>query len=312
VRSCGRRVIERAALALSGFSLLVPVTARAAEGGSTEYLGGYAAFAAGYFPPDPGAYLSNELYYYEASISRVAFHGRLAFGISTDMFFDTVQWTQVTSYRFLGGSFGFGLALPIGYDEVRAYLQPLNIERSASATGLGDLVLVPGILGWHSGDWYGNFALSVYAPTGEYNENQPLSLSRHFWALDGTFSGSFLTDWGFDLSASLGYTTNWENPDTQYKSGAVVHLDAALGQYLSHHFKVGVVGYAVVQVTPDSGAGAILGPFESDIYAAGAALEYDGRLHSRDMSVQLRWYREFAGQNHLAGNAVYLTLDLQL
>jgi hypothetical protein len=312
VRPRRRAPFARAVAHLGVLLLLASVGARAAEGGSTEYLGGYTAFAAGYVPPDPGAYLTSELYYYDASISRVAFHGRLAVTVGTDMYFDTLQWTQVTSHTLLGGSFGFGLALPFGYDQVRASLQPVNIKRSTSAFGLGDLVLVPGFLGWHSGDWYANFALSVYAPTGEYDPNQPLSLSRHFWALDSAFSGSLLTDWGFDLSASLGYTVNWENPDTQYKSGDVVHLDLALGQYLSHHFKVGLVGYAVVQVTPDSGSGAILGPFESDVYAAGAALEYDTKLRAREMSLQLRWYREFAAQNHLAGNALYLTLDLQL
>jgi hypothetical protein len=312
VSRCGSTGLRPAAPPLGVLLLLSSLRVLGAEGGSTEYLGGYTAFAAGYVPPDAGAYLTSALYYYDASISRVAFHGRLAFTVGTDMYFDTLQWTQVTSHSLLGGSFGFGLALPFGYDEVRASLQPLNIERSTSACGFGDVVIVPGFLGWHRGDWYANFALSVYAPTGEYDPNQPLSLSRHFWAVDSAFSGSFLTDWGFDLSASLGYTVNWENPDTQYKSGDVLHLDLALGQYLSHHFKIGLVGYAVVQVTADSGSGAILGPFKSDIYAAGAGMEYDTRWRSREMSLQLRWYREFAAQNHLAGNAAYLTLDLQL
>jgi hypothetical protein len=293
--------------------LLGPVlAARAAEGGSTEYIGGYTGFAAGYVPPGPGSYLTNEFYYYEAGISRLAVHDRLALTVTTDVYFDNLQWSVVTAHSLLGGSFGFGLALPIGYVDVAASINPPGLERSATAFGLGDLVLVPAFLGWHSGDWYANFALSAFAPTGQYNPNQPVNLSKRFWAIDAAFSGSLLTAHGFDLSASLGYTVNFENADTDYRSGDVVHLDLAVGQYLSHHFKVGLVGYAVVQVTADSGSGAFLGPFESDVYAAGAGLEYDSTLRAHEMSVQLRWYREFEARNHLQGNALYLTLDLPL
>ena len=269
---------------LWGLLLAVPAAcALGAEGGSTEYVGGYTGFAAGYLPQDPGTYFTSEFYYYDGGISRLVANGRIAFSISTHTYFDNLALTELTHYSFLGGNYGFG-----------------------------DIAFVPLILGWRSGAWSANFTLSVIAPTGEYNENQPVSLSKHFWAVDGAYSGSYLTERGFDMSFSLGYTVNRENPDTHYKSGDVTHLDLALGQYLNRVFKVGVVGYAVVQVTGDSGSGAPLGPFKSNIYAAGAALEFDPKMGGRDVSWQLRWYREFDARNHLAGNAVYLTTDLKL
>jgi hypothetical protein len=296
-----------------GVLLLAPAALSwGAECGSTEYIGGYTAFAAGYVPADPGTYFTSEFYYYEASISRLAANGHIALSASTDEYIENLELTQLTRYSILGGSYGFGMVLPFGYCGAQAEIKPLGFERSASAFGFADLTLVPLFLGWHNGDWYANFALSVIAPTGEYNSNQPINLSKHFWAVDAAYSGSFLSAHGLDLSFSLGYTVNFENPDTHYKSGDVVHLDLALGQYLTPVFKVGLVGYAVVQVTDDSGSGAILGPFRSNVYAAGAALEYDPKVGGKDVSLGLRWYREFAAQNHLAGNAVYLTADLQL
>jgi hypothetical protein len=263
-------------------------------------------------PPDAGFYLTQELYYYTASISRLAVHERLALRVSTDEYFDNIQLSVVTSHTLLGGAFGFALALPVGYVDVAGSISPPGVERRASAFGLGDLTLVPAFLGWHSGDWYSNLALSVFTPTGQYSPNQPVNLSHRYWAIDTSFSGSFLSAHGLDLSASLGYTVNFENPDTDYRSGDVAHLDVALGQYLNHHFKIGLVGYAVMQVTGDSGAGAFLGPFKSNVYGAGAGLEYDSQPRGREMSLQLRGYREFDAQNHLAGDAFYLTLDLQL
>jgi hypothetical protein len=306
ITACARQGLVGLLLALSS------CCASGAEGGSTEYIGGYTGFAAGYVPPDPGTYFTSEAYYYEGGVSRLVANGRIAASISTDIYFENLQLTELTPYSLLGGTYGFGVDVPFGYCGVEAAISPIGFERSASAFGFGDIVLVPAFLGWHAGDWYANFAVSIFAPTGEYNENQPLSLSKHFWAVDGSYSGSFLTERGFDLSFSLGYTVNRENPDTHYKSGDVTHLDLALGQYLNPLFKLGLVGYAVVQVTGDSGAGAILGAFKSNIYAAGAALEFDPKIRGKDLSWQLRWYREFDARNHLAGNALYLTTDLKL
>ncbi len=293
---------------------LIAASGRApgAEGGSTEYVGGYTGFAAGYVPPDPGTYLTSEFYYYDGRTRILAAQGKLALEVSTQIYFETIQLTQLTSWHLLGGEFGFGIAVPFGYCGVRAALEPFDVERSAATRGFGDLALAPAVLAWHTGPWYANVALSVFAPTGEYDPNQAVSLSKHFWAVDAAASFSYLSERGLDLSFSLGYTVNFENPDTHYRSGDVVHLDVALGQYLTRRFKIGAVGYAVVQVTGDSGAGAILGPFKSDIYAAGLGIELDPTILGHEVSFQLRGYREFQAQNHLAGNAAYLTTDLKL
>src|SRR5579863_499638 len=241
-----RTLSERLRRGLLGVLLGLPVACTwGAEGGSTEYVGGFTGFAAGYLPPDPGTYFTSEFYYYDGGVAKLVANGRIALSIRTATYFENLALTQLTRYSLLGGTFGFGIEVPVGYFRAQAALQPLGFERSASAVGFGDIALVPLLLGWRSGDWSANFALSIIAPTGEYNENQPVSLSKHFWAVDGAYSGSFLTERGFDLSFSLGYTVNRENPDTHYKSGDVTHLDLALGQYLNRVFKVGLVGYAV-------------------------------------------------------------------
>ena len=297
-----------------GAALTLPIILPAwgAEGASTEYIGGYTGFAAGYVPADPGTYFSNYLYFYSASTSVVPVNGHPALDVSTDVYFEIAQFTWVTKYQLLGGNYGFGIGVPLGYVSVDVGVPPIGVDESTSAFGFGDAILVPALIAWHKGNFHSNFGISVFAPTGEYNKNHALNLSKNFWAIDGSYAGSYLTETGFDLSGALGYTVNFENPATHYKSGDVVHLDLAIGQNLSKQFKVGVVGYAVVQVTGDSGSGAVLGSFESDVYAAGLAAEYDSKIGSKDVSMQLRWYREFDAKNHLEGNAVYLTASLQL
>jgi len=292
--------------------LSLPACAWGAEGASTEYVGGFTGFAAGYVPTDPGTYLANYLYYYNGSTAAVAVNGKVALNVSTSVYIEIPQLTYITKLTLFGGNYGFGIAVPVGYVNVEVGINPVGVDRSASTFGLGDSILVPAVVGWHSGNWHTNFALSVFAPTGQYDQNQAINLSKHFWAIDGSYSASFLTDTGFDLSGCLGYTVNFENPTTHYKSGDVVHLDLAVGQNLSKQWKAGLGGYAVVQITGDSGSGATLGSFESDIYALGAILGYSAKLGQSDVDLQLRWYREFDAKNHLEGNAIYLTAALKL
>jgi hypothetical protein len=298
---------------LLGSLLLMPATCIwAAEGGSTEYIGGFAGFAAGYVPPVPGWYFADDLYYYDASISALAVNGKVALNVSTTVVFDIAELMTVTDLKILGGNYAAAIALPIGNVKVDVGINPLGIRGSTSTFGIGDAILIPALVGWHAGNWHTAYALSVFCPTGEYDPNKALNLSKNFWAIDNAYSASYLTATGLDLSGSLGYTVNFENSRTHYKSGDVVHLDLAFGQNLSKELKVGIVGYAVIQVSGDSGSGANLGSFESNIYGAGPAVGYSTKIGATDLSMQLRWYREFEEKNHLEGNGVYLTLALKL
>jgi hypothetical protein len=307
------RVPESALMRILAAALALPPTgAWAAEGGSTEYLGGFTGFAAGYVPPAPGVYFANDLYFYDGNISALAVNGKVALNVSTDLVFEVPEFTAVTKLKILGGDYGAAIAVPIGYVNIDVGIHPVGIDRSASTAGFGDAILVPALIGWHTGNWHTAYVLSVFCPIGRYDPNDALNLSKNFWAIDNAYSVSFLTPTGLDLSGSLGYTVNFENGQTHYKSGDVMHLDLAFGQNLSKEFKIGIGAYAVVQVSGDSGSGATLGSFESNIYGAGPVLGYTAKIGDSDISLQLRWYREFEAKNHLEGDGVYLTAALKL
>ena len=84
---------------------------------------------------------------------------------STSVYFEIPQITCITKLTLFGGNYGFGIAVPVGYVSVDVGITPVGIDRSASSFGLGDSILVPAIVGWHSGNWHTNLALSVFAPT---------------------------------------------------------------------------------------------------------------------------------------------------
>jgi hypothetical protein len=70
---------------------------------------------------------------------------------------------------------------------------------------------------------------------------------------------------------------NTENPDTDYHSGNIVHVDASVQQIVplgSGFFNVGVGAWYFEQVTGDSGAGARLGDFKGRTAGLGPVLDY--------------------------------------
>src|SRR5215469_7628928 len=141
-----------------GAALMLPIILPAwgAEGASTEYIGGYTGFAAGYVPSDPGTYFSNYLYFYSASTSVVPVNGHPALDVSTDVYFEIAQFTWVTKYQLLGGNYGFGIGVPLGYVSVDVGVPPIGVDESTSAFGFGDAILVPALVAWHSGNFHSN------------------------------------------------------------------------------------------------------------------------------------------------------------
>src|SRR5215471_18128983 len=87
----------RAGVIAALLMLLIVRPASGAEGASTEYIGGYTGFAAGYVPPDPGTYFGGYLYFYSGSTSAVAVNGHAALDVSTDVYFAISQFTRVTT-----------------------------------------------------------------------------------------------------------------------------------------------------------------------------------------------------------------------
>jgi hypothetical protein len=106
---------------------------------------------------------------------------------------------------------------------------------------------------------------------GAYEPDRLSNLGIGHGAIDaGGGYTYFNPETGREASATLGFTYNFENTDTDYKNGVDMHLDWGASQFLNEHFFVGAVGYYYQQLTDDSGSGATLGPFKSRARCGGA------------------------------------------
>jgi hypothetical protein len=68
---------------------------------------------------------------------------------------------------------------------------------------------------------------------------------------------------------------------------------------------LGAVAYVMIQTTPDSGAGARLGSFESRVYGVGPILTLTlGAATPTPLTLLVKWYHEFDAEHTFEGNVV--------
>jgi hypothetical protein len=150
-------------------------------------------------------------------------------------------------------------------------------------------------------------------PVGAYDKGRLANIGTNHWALDAGGGYTYLDEkTGRELSAVLGFTYNFKNPDTDYQSGVDAHLDWAASQFLSEQWQVGLVGYFYQQVSGDSGAGAVLGDFKSRVYAVGPQVGYFFPVGGSKWYLNLKGFYEFEAKNRPEGWNVWLTVSLPL
>jgi hypothetical protein len=75
---------------------------------------------------------------------------------------------------------------------------------------------------------------------------------------------------------------------------------------------LGVVGYAMIQTTGDSGAGARLGSFESRVYGIGPIATFTTSADpAKALTVLAKWYHEFEAKDTFEGDVVDVAVSFK-
>lgn len=311
-----RRIVPFAAA-----TLFASIAAHADEGGVSFWAPGqFGSFSA--LPGEPG--WSVPLVYYHVSENaggqkNFIVGGNLTAGIDAKgdllFFFPTYTWAQPV----LGGQAAFGVGWAVGHLRGTADILitprqgiPVEAKRTDTVSGGSDLYGL-GTLKWHDGN--NNYlAYTMFgAPTGAYQLGRLANISTNHWSIDGGGGYTYLdSKKGHEFSIVGGFTNNFKNPDTDYKNGIDSHIDWAASQFLSEQLHVGVVGYFFHQLTGDSGSGATLGDFKSQVAGIGPQAGYFFPLSKSKGYVNLKGYWEFAAQNRAEGWNLWLSLALPL
>ena len=321
------------ALAFTALVVFSPQTARADESGISFWLPGlYGSLAA--TPVTPGWSIA-AIYYHAnvgasgaAAASREFQVGRFSPTVNIDL---NVALRGQADLMLIAPTYTF--ATPVLGGQLSATLASVYGRNSASLAGTlttaaGPIVttrngfledalvsygdLYPTLkLKWNNGVHnymvYGTGAV----PVGDYNPGRLSNIGLGHGAID--FGGGYTylnPTTGTEFSGVGGFTYNFTNPDTQYRSGIDFHFDWGASKFLSKQVFVGFVGYAYQQITDDFGQPAALGGFRSRVLGIGPQIGYIFPIGANHAFLGLKGYGEFDAANRASGWNTWLTFSI--
>jgi hypothetical protein len=181
---------------------------------------------------------------------------------------------------------------------------------SDSTIGFGDLI-PQFALRWNAGVHNYMTYITGDIPVGAYQSTRIANIGIGHGAIDaGGGYTYFNPQTGHEFSGVLGFTYNFENPDTKYQSGVDMHFDWGASQFLSKQVQVGLVGYAYQQLGCDSGSGNRVGCFRSRVAAIGPQVGFIFPVGDMQGYLNFKGYREFAAENRPEGWNAWVTFAI--
>jgi outer membrane protein OmpA-like peptidoglycan-associated protein len=302
--NCGQGAALAATLVLGA---LVPCVSAAAEGGGSNYMPGtYGDFGAGMSPP---SYLRNDVIFYEAGIGPRPINGGLDPGFEQDLWMDRLTLGGFMDSGSSGAKFGIELQIPYVFDLTVTQNPggpPFNSFASPRDHAFGDPTIKPQIA-WGAGPHYGKVSVGVVAPWGTHDEGNVLSVGRHYWSFDPSFSHTYRSDSGWDVSTTVGFMINLENHQSgpNYESGDEAHIDALIGKHFGENFALGVTGYWYHQIDDDKGP--IPPPLEIGYQGDSTGYGPVIMFGNKNVSLVAKWIYENYADNRLRGDLYSLS-----
>ncbi|SFU20804.1 transporter [Mesorhizobium sp. YR577] len=286
------------------------------EAGATEAVAGryvpglYAGPGAGIVPPAPGVYWGvSNIYYHGSTSAQVPFGDRnIAFGLEADQWVTALAGVYVPELDLPGNwTYAVQAAVPIGWTKAGAALGRFQTDQEV--TGLGDISIAPVVFGWHNDamNTFFSTSLTITAPTGEWKEGDLAFIGLNYWTFTPSIGFTrLIPEHGLDLSAKFGIDINTRNPDTDYYSGAMAHLDLAVTKSVTENFSIGALAGFLYQIEDDDSAFAdARDGFKGRSIAVGPFVKYKAKFGERtEIDFGLRWANEVHVENRMRGNAI--------
>jgi hypothetical protein len=285
----GLLAVMLAIVILVSFVVFLP-QAHATEGGGNHYPNGAEDFMAGAVPP-PGVYFLNYFEYYSANKFKIKGAGDMP-NFNLKLTADVLRLLYVTKQQIFGGFWGMHIFVPFMNVDVTL---PVG---SQSKFAVGDIIIDPFILSWHTKNWHFVTGLDIFIPTGQYDKNRLANVGRNYWTFEPIVGITYLSDSGFEVSSKFMYDFNTKNNDSDYASGQEFHFDYTVG-YKIKDWSLGIGGYYYKQITNDKQYGQTVGDgFKGQVFAIGPQVKFD----YKKMSLILKYQWETAVENRPQGN----------
>lgn len=295
---------------------------RAEEGGSGHYLPGATASFIDALPGKEAFVYVNDLAWYSGSASgtrQLRLGGNVAASLDATVVADTSIVLYQTPWKVFGGEYAAAMAIPYVWMEVKGKVQPGSIlppgSRSEKTDGLGDIQILPFMVGWTRCDVKLRTQLGIYAPTGDFEAGRLANIGKNYWTFEPGFHFSWLSSKkGTEVTVFAAFDFSTKNGATDYQSGDVFHVDATTAKHfpVGHGlFGVGAGAFWYEQISGDSGSGATLGSLEGRSFGVGPVLSYMRQAGKRTTLIgELKWLPDLDAEKRLEGDVVWFKLAL--
>jgi hypothetical protein len=331
VHRTNRWVAALASAAIASLASTSP--AQADQGGVSFWIPGFFGSLAA-TPQQPGWSIAMIGYHtsveaggnivFAREVHRGRITANLVGSVNANLKADATLGIAIPSYVFatpvLGGQAAVAMLIPYGRSSasvdatLAAAIGPFGFVTSAGRTdavsGFADLV--PQFsLRWNMGVHNIMTYVTGNVQVGRYNPNRLANLGLGHQALDGGVGYTYFNpQTGWEFSSVLGFTYNWENKDTQYRSGFDSHLDWGLSRFVTPQVQIGLVGYLYQQLGCDGGAGDRLGCFRSRVAGVGPQIGFVIPMGDLQGYLNFKGYGEFAADNRPEGWNAWVTFAI--
>ncbi|MGE4465956.1 SphA family protein [Sphaerochaeta sp.] len=251
--------------------------------------------------PGPGYYYLMYNQFYSSDRLNDKDGDKIHNGFDLNTFANVHRFVWITDKKILGGDYGMNIIVPL-----------VNVDIDIDAAGvsessfkLGDINIEPFVLGWHGSGYDGVLGLSVFLPTGYYDEDDSSSTGQDHATFMTTLGGTYYPDQNSNWSLSvLGrYEKHFENRDKDLTCGDDLSIEWGVGRKIGL-LDVGLVGYGHWQLTEDDGSDAVSDDKDS-ILAVGPEVQI--AVPALKAQVRVKYYKEFEAKDTNEGDTVWLT-----
>jgi len=194
--------------------------------------------------PPPGLYLRDYNYIYFADKFE---DGPPQFDIKVYVQAPRLVW--ITDKQILGGFYGMDTIIPFAYQDLEF------VEYSGSDFSLGDIFVEPITISWHKNKFDAAVGYGFWAPSGDFNDLNPVSPGKGYWTHMLTGGVTYYPDaekkWS--LSALNRYEFSQEQKDTGITPEQYWTVDFGVGRSVTKTLEIGLAGYHQMATTYESG-----------------------------------------------------------
>lgn len=255
----------------------------------------------------PGVFIADRLVLYSASEARDR-NGDVVpiVGLDLDAFANALG--VVGTFEIAHGPF-LTAAVSVPYASIS--LNSVDPRASVDRLGFGDVYVLPVKVGWRFPRVDAVASYGMYIPTGQFEPAGSGGVGRGFWTHQFSLGGAVFFDEQRRARASVlaSYDHNLKKRNIDLTRGDTLQVQGGAGVVLLRILDVGVAGYALWQVTDDSGSDIpmVLRGARDRVFGAGPEVGVTVPMIRTRIGARYEW--EFGVQSRPRGQVLLVSVD---